>query len=72
MYFKSSKRGVQSDGGLAAGIAMLVCLALVAVVTIRPGRLFDRATLAGDAVSGTLPAATADAVPAATATHAAR
>jgi len=60
MYFKTSKRGVQSDGGLAGGIAMLVCLALVAFVTVRPGRLFDRAALAGAAVSGTLPAATAD------------
>jgi len=63
MYFKTSKRGVQSDGGIAGGIAMLACLALVAIVTVRPGRLFDRAALAGAAVSGTLPAATAGSAP---------
>jgi NADH-quinone oxidoreductase subunit N len=68
MYFKASKRGVQSDGGLAGGIAMLACLVLVAIVTVSPGRLFDRAALAGAAVSGTPPAATAGAAPAAAVT----
>ncbi len=66
MYFKSSRRGVQSDGGLAAGIAMLACLVIVAAVTVRPSSLFAWATLAGDAVSGAMPAATTSVPPSST------
>jgi len=61
MYFKTTKRGVQADGGIAAGLAMLACLVLVAVITVQPRRLFMAASRAGDAVSGTLPVAVADA-----------
>ena len=63
MYFKTTKRGVQADGGIAAGLAMLACLVLVAAVTAQPRRLFMAATRAGDAVSGALPVAVADAPP---------
>ena len=63
MYFKTTKRGVQADGGIAAGLAMLACLVLVAVITVQPRRLFMAASRAGDAVSGTLPVAVADARP---------
>lgn len=63
MYFKTTKRGVQADGGIAAGLAMLACLVLVAAVTVQPRRLFMAATRAGDAVSGALPVAVADAPP---------
>lgn len=58
MYFKPAKRSVQSDGGLAGGLAMLACLAIVAAVTVRPQRLFDAASRAGDAVAAP-PAVTA-------------
>ena len=61
MYFKTTKRGVQADGGIAAGLAMLACLVLVAAVTVQPRRLFMAASRAGDAVSGMLPVAVADA-----------
>ncbi|MFM7205368.1 MAG: NADH-quinone oxidoreductase subunit N [Planctomycetaceae bacterium] len=50
MYFKSTKRGVQADGGLAAGVAMLACLMLVGVVTIRPWRLVAAASRAGESL----------------------
>jgi NADH-quinone oxidoreductase subunit N len=52
MYFKSSKRGVQADGGLAAGLAMLACLVAVVGVTVAPGGLVARTRTAGEAVSG--------------------
>jgi len=58
-YFKTTKRGVQADGGIAAGVAMLACLVLVLVVTFRPQALFLAASRAGEAVSGILPAAVA-------------
>jgi NADH-quinone oxidoreductase subunit N len=48
MYFKSTKRGVQADGGLAAGVAMLACLVLVGVITIQPRGLFAAASRAGE------------------------
>ena len=51
MYFKTTKRGVQADGGLAAGIAMLACLAVVGLVTIQPRGLLAAATRAGDALT---------------------
>ena len=59
MYFRSTKRGVQADGGLAAGLAMLACTAVLLFVTARPQGLFRAATAAGDALTGTLPAAMA-------------
>ncbi|NBW97640.1 MAG: NADH-quinone oxidoreductase subunit N [Planctomycetia bacterium] len=63
MYFRSTKRGVQADGGLAAGVAMLVCLLFVGVVTLQPRGLFRSAAAAGDAVSRTPIVAAAGAVP---------
>jgi len=59
MYFKSTKRGVQADGGLAAGVAMLACLALVGMLTIQPRGLFTAASRAGESL---LPRATATAM----------
>jgi len=50
MYFKSTKRGVQSDGGLTAGIAMLLCTALVLAVTLQPRGLFTSSAQAGAAI----------------------
>ena len=47
MYFRTAKRGVQADGGLAAGVAMLLCTALVLVVTLQPRGLFESASRAG-------------------------
>lgn len=49
MYFKTTKRGVQADGGLAAGIAMLACLVLV-VAMVLPERLLSAASRAGDSL----------------------
>jgi NADH-quinone oxidoreductase subunit N len=57
MYFRSTKKGVQADGGLAAGVGMLVCLALVLLVTVQPRRLFIPATRAGAAATNVLTAA---------------
>jgi NADH-quinone oxidoreductase subunit N len=59
IYFKPSRRGVQADGGLAAGVAMLACLALAIALSLQPGRLFSAASRAGDALAGTLPVAVA-------------
>jgi len=50
MYFRSTKRGVQSDGGLTAGIAMLLCTALVLAVTLQPRGLFSSSAQAGTAI----------------------
>ena len=50
MYFRTSKRGVQADGGLAAGVAMLLCTALVLMVTLQPRGLFVSASRAGDVI----------------------
>jgi NADH-quinone oxidoreductase subunit N len=61
MYFRGTKRGVQADGGLAAGLAMLACTGALLLVTLRPQGLFQAASRAGDALTGTLPAAVADA-----------
>ena len=60
MYFKSTKRGVQADGGLAGGLAMLACLVLVFFVTIQPRGLLAAATRAGKSLTSPVPAATAD------------
>jgi len=57
MYFKSTKRGVQSDGGLAGGLAMLACLVLVFFVTIQPRGLLATATRAGKSLTSPLPPA---------------
>jgi len=59
MYFRTTKRGVQADGGLAAGIAMLACTALVLIATLQPQGLFLAASRAGASLTGTQPAATA-------------
>lgn len=58
MYFKTTKRGVQADGGLAAGVAMLACLVLVALLTLQPRGLVAAASRAGEAL---VPAALAPA-----------
>jgi len=47
IYFRSTKRGVQADGGLSAGVAMLLCLALALMVTLQPRGLFISASRAG-------------------------
>ncbi len=54
MYFKSTKRGVQADGGLAGGLAMLTCLILVFFVTIQPRGLLAAATRAGTSLTSPL------------------
>lgn len=59
MYFRTTKLGVQADGGLAAGIAMLACTALVLIATLQPQGLFLAASRAGASLTGTQPAATA-------------
>ena len=51
MYFRSAKRGVQADGGISAGVAMLAALVAVALFTIQPRPLFSAATRAGAAVA---------------------
>jgi NADH-quinone oxidoreductase subunit N len=54
MYFKSTTKGVQTDGGLAAGVGMLACLALVLMITLQPRGLFSAATRAGATVANML------------------
>jgi NADH-quinone oxidoreductase subunit N len=49
MYFRSNDRGVQADGGLSAGLAMLAAFAGILGVTIAPGRLFESSSRAGAA-----------------------
>jgi NADH-quinone oxidoreductase subunit N len=65
MYFKTTKRGVQADGGLAGGLAMLACLALLAAVTIQPRSLFTAASRAGESIApqAAAPAAQDSAIP---------
>ena len=60
MYFKSTKRGVQADGGLAGGLAMLACLVLVAMLTVQPRGLLAAATRAGKSLTSPVPATVAD------------
>jgi NADH-quinone oxidoreductase subunit N len=50
MYFRTTRRGVQADGGLAAGVAMLLCTALVLMVTLQPRGLFVSSSRAGDVI----------------------
>ena len=56
MYFRTTKRGVQADGGLSAGVAMLICLALVVGATLQPRGLFVSASRAGSGVTTAAPA----------------
>ncbi len=58
MYFKSTKRGVQADGGLAGGLAMLACLVLMFFVTIQPRGLLAAATRAGQSLTSPFSTAT--------------
>ena len=51
MYFRSTKRGVQADGGIGAGVAMLAALGLVALFTIQPRPLLSAASRAGESIS---------------------
>ena len=51
MYFRPAKRGVQADGGIAAGVAMLLALVAVGSMTLRPRPLFSAASRAGAAVA---------------------
>jgi len=60
MYFKSTKRGVQADGGLAGGLAMLACAALVILITIQPRSLLSAAARAGKSLTSPVPAAAAN------------
>ncbi len=52
IYFRSTKKGVQADGGLSAGVAMLACLILLISITARPRGLFSAAERAGAGISG--------------------
>jgi NADH-quinone oxidoreductase subunit N len=51
MYFRSAKRGVQADGGLGGGIAMLAALVVMALVTLQPRPLFSAAARAGASIA---------------------
>jgi NADH-quinone oxidoreductase subunit N len=55
MYFRSNRRGVQADGGLSAGIAMLLCTALVLMVTVQPRGLFVSSSRAGNVIEKSKP-----------------
>jgi len=55
MYFRTARRGVQADGGLAAGVAMLLCTALVLMVTVQPRGLFVSSSRAGNVIEKTQP-----------------
>lgn len=70
MYFKTTRRGVQADGGLAAGVAMLACLALVCMLTIQPRGLFTTASRAGETVAPPAPVAAATLAPTSPLAHA--
>ena len=55
MYFRTARRGVQADGGLSAGVAMLLCTALVLMVTVQPRGLFVSSSRAGNVIEKTRP-----------------
>jgi NADH-quinone oxidoreductase subunit N len=55
MYFRPNRRGVQADGGLSAGIAMLLCTALVLMVTVQPRGLFVSSARAGNVIEKSKP-----------------
>ena len=52
MYFKSTDKGVQADGGLSSGLVMIACLIVLVSISIRPRRLFTVALRAGNTLSG--------------------
>lgn len=54
MYFKTTDKGTQADGGLSAGLAMVVCLLVVLTFSLRPRGLFTSASRAGSTLSGTI------------------
>ena len=54
MYFKSTNKGVQADGGLSSGLAMVVCLIVLLSISIRPRGLFTSALRAGNTLSGNI------------------
>jgi NADH:ubiquinone oxidoreductase subunit 2 (subunit N) len=55
MYFRTTKRGVQADGGLSAGVAMLLCLALLLIALLQPRGLFVSASRAGSGIAAAGP-----------------
>jgi NADH-quinone oxidoreductase subunit N len=55
MYFRTARRGVQADGGLSAGVAMLLCTALVLMVTVQPRGLFVSSSRAGSVIEKSRP-----------------
>ena len=56
MYFGTTKKGVQTDGGLAAGLGMLGCVVLLILVTFQPKRLFSPSNQAGATATNVLTA----------------
>jgi len=56
IYFRSTRRGVQADGGLSAAVAMLACLAATVSISLRPQPLFTAANRAGEGLTGMVPA----------------
>jgi len=54
MYFKTTDKGTQADGGLSAGLAMVVCLLVVLSFSLRPRGLFTAASQAGSTLSGAI------------------
>ena len=59
MYFKSTDKGVQADGGLSSGLAMIVCLIVLVSISVRPRRLFSVALCAGNTLSANIVTETA-------------
>jgi len=59
IYFRPAERGVQADGGLSAGLAMLSCLLAVAMASLQPS------LLSGPAGRAVAPALAPEAAPAA-------
>jgi NADH-quinone oxidoreductase subunit N len=68
MYFKTTDKGTQADGGLSAGLAMVVCLVVVFSFSLRPRGLFTSASEAGSTLTGTLVTDVADTMPSPTET----
>lgn len=59
MYFKSTDKGVQADGGFSSGLAMIVCLIVLVSISVRPRRLFSVALCAGNTLSANIVTETA-------------
>jgi len=51
IYFRTTKRGVQADGGLAAGVAMLACGLIALMLALQPIGLFTVASRAGSSAA---------------------